>query len=149
MSLTATIRFSPAAWPRWLVVLLWVVFGFLVFRVTAVRLLRSGFVRALLMARIGGVSLGWRGVVALMRSGNRAETVARLLIMARSGGVFDVTAADMLRCRLRGAAAEKMMTDYVMGRRGGLEQSFADFCAEKQVAPESEAAEDDNAGRQG
>jgi hypothetical protein len=117
--------FAP---PRWLFVLLWIVFAFLVFRVVVIGILRSGFIRAVLMAKIGGVSLGWKGIAVLGCCRCDACAVVRALIIARTAGLGDIAVADVVACLRDGRDAEQAMTGYVMACRKGLTAAtFADF----------------------
>jgi uncharacterized protein YqfA (UPF0365 family) len=118
--------FSAGA-PTWLLVLLWVVFGYCVFRFVAVRALRSRYVRALLLARIAGVSLGMGGAWRLLVSRHDPHEVVQALVAARSAAL-DVSLNDVLTCADSGVSPEDAVCQYVVRREKGFRGNFAKYC---------------------
>ena len=125
-----TAQLVPASVPWWLKLVLWGVFGYFVCRALLLGFLHSGFGRALLLARIGGVSLGFRGTVFLWFRRRQAYAVVRGLVLARNVGL-QLEVRDVVACMDTGVPIEDAVSQYAVAREKGLRQPFREYAREK------------------
>ena len=114
--------------PRWLLVVLWLSFAYVVFRSVAVGLLHSAAVRAWVLALLHRVPisllrltvLGWRGYDA-------RKLVRSCIIAPGTGSGWSPSVAEAhLR---RGGDPEKVAVALVAAAQGGIDLAVEDLCA--------------------